>query len=154
MTDYKEKMVELLVEAYTGEIETTANYIANAVYLDGILSEEVREELLQDVEGDEIQHAIRLADRIAFLGGRPPYSKELNLTQSYMKPPEDTTDYVTVARGVVQAEKEGIELYKRIVKLAQENEDYVTAKLATELLEDEEEHLSEFEGYLVEAEKM
>lgn len=145
--------MEQLREAYTHELEAVINYLTNSVVLEGILSEEVSNELLQDAQTDEIQHAVRLGNRIAILGGRPPYATEMNFERTSLEPPEDRTDYLKVVKGVIEAEKEAVQLYRKIAKLAAENEDFVTENLVVEILGEEEEHLHEFEGYLEEAEK-
>ena len=67
-------------------------------------------------------------------------------------PPQSTTDVQSVIRGVIEAEQSAIEHYRDIIHHAESNDDPVTADLAIQILGDEEEHLSLFEGFLAEIE--
>ncbi|REJ73783.1 MAG: rubrerythrin [Planctomycetota bacterium] len=137
----------MLQTAYRMELETVTNYLANSVHLDGVEAEEVKRSLAGDVQ-EELGHATRLANRIKQLGGRIPGSLELNFDQESMRPPKDSTDVLSVVRGVVDAETSAIEHYRDVIKAAEEMSDAVTADLATQLLADEEEHRTQFEGFL------
>ncbi len=144
-------VISMLQKAYRMELETVINYLANSVYLDGVKAEEVKRSLASDVT-EELGHARRLAERIKQLKGRVPGSLELHFDQESLRPPEDTTDVLAVVRGVVDAEREAIAHYKSIIKET-ETEDPVTQDLAIQILADEEEHRTLFEGFLAELEK-
>ncbi len=146
-TTRKTSLVSMLQTAYRMELETVTNYLANSVHLDGVEAEEVKRSLAGDVQ-EELGHATRLANRIKQLGGRIPGSLELNFDQESMRPPKDSTDVLSVVRGVVDAETSAIEHYRDVIKAAEEMSDAVTADLATQLLADEEEHRTQFEGFL------
>lgn len=92
-------------------------------------------------------HAKRLAQRIKQLGGRPPGSLELKRTQKLLQPPEDPIDLRGVVTGVIDAEKNAIATYTKIIK-ACGGTDFVTQDLAIELQADEEKHLCLFAGFL------
>ena len=134
--------------AYAMELETVQNYIANSVHLDGVRSEVVKKELAADIPV-EVGHAQQLAHRIKTLGGRVPGSLELTRTQTLLQPPEDSTNVVSVIKGVIAAEKNAITQYKKIIGLC-EQRDFVTQELAIQLLGNEEEHYREFSGFLKE----
>src|SRR5205823_3061103 len=104
--------------------------------------------LATDIQ-EELGHAQQLGNRIKQLGGRVPGSMSLKMTQSELTPPTDTTDVVTVIRGVLKAEEDAISHYKAIIKLT-DGEDYVTQDLAITVLSQEEAHRQQFEGYLKE----
>jgi bacterioferritin len=146
----KEIIQELLV-AYWMELETVQNYIANSVNLDGVRAEEIKKSLEADVTA-ELSHAQRLARRVKTIGGFIPGSAQFNSRQSTLQPPVDTTDVVSVIKGVIDAEQAAIHQYKKIIKLC-DGTDYVSQDLCIELLGDEEEHLREFIGFLKEYEK-
>ena len=74
--------------------------------------------------------------RLKQLGGTVLGSMKLQMTQKMLQPPADTTDVVSVIRGVIQAEEEAIAHYNAIIKLCEGN-DYVTQDLAIKLLSDE-----------------
>ena len=81
-----------------------------------------------------------------------PGSLNLIREQSYLQPPADTTDVVSVIKGVIEAEESAIAQYKKIIKIC-DGEDYPTQDLAIEILADEEGHRREFIGFLKEYEK-
>jgi len=65
-----ERVVELLKTAYADEIETVMNYQTNAIVLDGVRAEEIKESLKQDVQ-EELGHAEQLGQRLKQLDARP-----------------------------------------------------------------------------------
>ncbi len=144
----KEKIIEGLKKSYWAEIETVINYIANSVNLDGVRAEEIKKALAVEVQ-DELTHAQTLAKRIKELGGKIPGSMEIKPSQKSLQPSADTTDVEYVIRGVIEAEKEAIEGYNKLIKDC-DGIDYVTQDLAVTLLADEESHRTIFEGYLKE----
>ena len=144
----KEEIIASLRKAYCMEVETVLNYLANSLVLDGVRADFIKQALTADIQG-ELQHATQIGNRIKQLGGAAPGSLKVELTQRYMQPPEDTTDVMYVIQGVLRAENEAIDHYKKLIKLT-EGEDYVTQDLAITILADEEGHRQQFEGYLKE----
>lgn len=141
-----------LEKAYWMEIETVQNYIANSVNLDGVRAEEIKRSLTADVT-EEISHAQTFARRIKELGGTVPGSMAFRPSQDSLQPPADSTDVVQVILGVIAAEEGAIEVYRDLIRAAEEERDYVTADLVTTILADEESHRREFVGFLKEYEK-
>jgi bacterioferritin len=144
----KEEVIASLRKAYCMEVETVQNYLANSLMLDGVRADFIKQALTADIQG-ELGHATQIGNRIKQLGGSVPGSLKVELTQRYLQPPEDTTDLVTVIQGVLRAENEVIDHYKKLIKLT-DGEDYVTQDLAITILSDEEDHRQHFEGYLKE----
>ena len=142
-----EEFIELLKTAYSMELETVMNYLANSVNLDGVRAEEIKKSLAADI-AEEIGHAQQLAQRIKQLGGLVPGSSSIALGNQ-QQPSDDTTDVVYVIRSVIEAEEAACAQYKRIIK-ATDGEDYVTQDLCIQLLAAEEEHLILFRGFLKE----
>lgn len=140
-------IVEMLQTAYSMELETVMNYLANGVNLDGVRAEEIKKSLIADIT-EEIGHAQQLAARIKQLGGLVPGSASVQLG-GQMQPSSDTTDVVFAIKSVIDAEESAIEHYKSIIK-ATDGEDYVTQDLCIRLLADEEGHLILFRGFLKE----
>lgn len=145
-----QQIVDELTVAYFMELETVMNYIANSVHLDGVRAEEIKKSLAADVT-TEISHAQQLAGRIKTIGGSLPGSLEFKPAQQTLQPPTDSTDLVTVIKGVIDAENGACEQYSKIIKLC-DGVDYVTQDLCITLLADEEQHRSEFRGFLMEYE--
>ena len=141
-----ERVLELLREAYSDEIETVLNYQTNAIVLDGVRAEEIKESLRQDIQ-EELTHAEQLGQRLKQLDARPPGSAEFVARQDSLQPPEDSTDVLSVIRGVLDAEADAIETYRELVAAAGAADDPVTEDLAVTILADEEAHRTEFRGF-------
>jgi bacterioferritin len=141
----REAIVELLTRAYWMEIETVMSYLANAAHLDGIRADEIAEALATDVD-EELGHARRFAERIKELYGTPPGSMDFTAEQSYLQPPSDPADVLTVIDGVIEAEAGAIDHYMRIIE-ACDGVDWATQDMVIEILRDEESHLRTFERY-------
>lgn len=144
-------VITSLIAAYNAEIETVANYIANATNLDGVRAKHIKNSLEADV-AEELSHAQMLAKRIKTIGGEVPGSQALKWTQSALQPPKKTTDVLTVIKGVIAAEEAAIEGYENVIRAAQAADDFATEDLAITLMADEQEHRREFIGYLREFE--
>lgn len=139
-------VVKLLQEAYCDEIETLMNYQANAIILDGVRTEEIKESLRADVQ-EELAHSKQLGKRLDELNARPPASMEFTPTQDMLQPPAESTSVLPVVEGVIEAEKEAIETYRKLIEAAEEANDPVTEDLAVQLLAEEEAHVTEFRGF-------
>lgn len=141
------EIIELLKTAYSMEIETVLNYLANSTNLDGVRAEEIKKSLAADV-AEELGHATQLGQRIKQIGGLVPGAVKVKLG-SQTPPTDNTTDVVGVIRSVIAAEEAACNHYKKIIK-ATEGDDYVTQDLCIQLLKAEEEHLVLFRGFLKE----
>lgn len=146
-----QQIVDELTVAYFMELETVMNYIANSVHLDGVRAEEIKKSLAADVTA-EVGHAQQLADRIKTIGGHLPGSLKFKPSQASLQPPADTTDLISVIKGVIEAEDAACAQYSKIIQLC-DGVDYVTQDLCIQLLGDEEQHRREFRGFLMEYEK-
>ena len=71
MAATQDQVIEMLTAAYSMEIETVLNYLANSVNLDGVRAEEIKKSLAADIT-EEIMHAQQLGQRIKQLGGLVP----------------------------------------------------------------------------------
>ena len=145
------QIIQELIKAYAAELETVQNYIAASVNLDGVRSDVIKKSLAADVT-TELMHAQQLAARVKTIGGTVPGSLNLLREQNYLQPPQDTTDVVSVIKGVITAEESAITQYNKIIKIC-DGQDYATQDLAIKILADEEEHRREFIGFLKEYEK-
>ena len=145
------KIIKELALAYAMELETAANYIAASVNLDGVRCEVIKKALEADIIV-EIGHAQTLAQRIKTIGGIVPGSLSLPRGQKSMQPTDDTTDIVTVIKGVIEAEEAACKQYNKIIKLC-DGVDYVTQDMAITILAGEEDHRREFMGFLKEYQK-
>ena len=144
-----DRVIELLQKAYLDEIETVMNYQTNAIVLDGVRAEEIKESLQQDIQ-EELTHAGQLGQRLKQLEARPPGSMEFVARQDSLQPPEDSTDVLSVINGVLDAEGDAIATYRELIDTAEEANDPVTEDLAVTILSDEEAHRTEFRGFQTE----
>lgn len=151
MSEGREDIIKELIRAYGMELETVQNYIAASVNLDGVRSDVIKKALAADI-ATELMHAQQLANRIKTIGGVVPGSMALERDQTFLQPPADTTDIVSVIKGVIAAEEGAIQQYNKIIKIC-DGRDYVTQDHAIEILSGEEEHRREFIGFLKEYEK-
>jgi bacterioferritin len=140
------EVTDLLKQAYLDEHETILNYMTNAIVLDGVSAEEIKDSLQTDIQ-EELGHAEQLGQRLKQLDERPPASGEFASRQHSLQPPEDTTDVLSVIDGVLDAEEDAISTYRDLVKAAEAADDPVTEDLAVTILADEEAHRTEFRGY-------
>src|SRR5438045_6319647 len=124
MAATKDQIVANLQKAYSMEVETVMNYLANSLDLEGVRAEFIKQALATDIQ-EELGHAQQIGNRIKQLGGTVPGSLHLKMTQKSLEPPADSTDVVHAIRGVLQAEEEAIAHYRSLAKLT-EGEDYVT----------------------------
>ena len=145
-----EKILRLLIAAYAMELETVQNYIAAAVNPDGVRSDVIKKAIAADVP-TELMHAQQLAARIKTIDGVVPGSLALAKNQKSLQPPKDSTDLVSVIRGVIEAEEAAIAHYNKLIK-ACDGVDYVTQDMVIGILGGEEDHRREFIGFLKEYE--
>ncbi|WP_137286750.1 ferritin-like domain-containing protein [Halorussus salinisoli] len=141
-----QEVTDLLKKAYGDEIETVMNYLTNSIVLEGVSAEEVRESLETDIQ-EELNHAEMLGQRLKQLDERPPASYDFEARQESLQPPEDSTDVLSVINGVLDAEEDAIETYRKLVSAARDADDPVTEDLAVTVLSDEEAHRTEFRGF-------
>lgn len=145
------EIIEELKVAYRMELETATNYVACSINPDGIRAEEIKKALLVDVT-EELNHAQQLGNRIKTLGGVCPGSLALKFNQTYLQPPADTTDIISVIKGVIEGENAAIAQYEKLIRLC-EGTDWVTQDLCITLLGDEQKHRRDFQGFLKEYSK-
>jgi len=141
-----DRVIELLRKGYSDEIETVINYQTNAIILDGVRAEEIKESLQEDIQ-EELEHSELLGQRLKQLGARPPSSMEFTARQESLQPPEDSTNVPAVIEGVLEAEEDAIATYRELIDEAEAASDPVTEDLAVTILTDEEAHRSKFQGF-------
>src|SRR5262249_21164139 len=107
MAASKNEVIAALQKAYSMEVETVVNYLANSLHLEGVRADFIKQALSTDIQ-EELGHAQQLGNRIKQLGGSVPGSTHLKMTQNSMQPPDDPTDVVGVIKGVLQAEEDAI----------------------------------------------
>jgi len=133
----REKIVELLNQDLSGEIEAILVYMRNATVALREACEAGHE--LEEIAFDEMRHAEWLSDLIVELGGRPTMThRELDFGG------DSPRDFV---RRVIELEKEAIAMYREHISAIDDQK--VREKLQ-HILREEEWHLEEFEELLEE----
>ena len=146
-----QEILDQLATAYAMELETVQNYIAASVNPDGVRSDVIKKALAADV-ATELLHAQQIAARIKTIGGVVPGSLALARNQNALQPPKDSTDLISVIRGVIAAEESAIAHCNKLIKTC-DGVDYVTQDMVIGILAGEEDHRREFIGFLKEYEK-
>ncbi len=132
------ELMDLMNEAIAREIQVSIQYMWQHVLWKGVKAFAVREEF-EKIAIEEMKHAEAIAERLAFLGGRPTTKPAPIFVGETLR---------EMLKQDIKDEQEAIELYRKIIKKAQEEEDFTTARLFRKILEDEEEHLDTFQGLL------
>jgi bacterioferritin len=125
----KEAYLENLNGDLKREYSACIQYVEHAAKVDGVYWT-TREELNKHAE-EELAHAMKLSDRIVYLGGTPVMSVGERKTS------EDPKEMI---QQDIKGEQEAITRYKQRIQEALELKDEGTAMILRDILEDEEEH--------------
>ncbi len=128
------ELLELLNEAIAREMQVAIQYMWQHVTVKGKKGAAVKDEL-KKIAITEMVHAEDIAERLTYLGGTPttkpsPINVGNNLDEMIKQDIKD--------------EKGAIELYSKIIEIAQKENDHTTAQLFKKILADEEKHLDFF----------
>ncbi len=129
-----DELLELLNKAIAREIGVSIQYMWQHVMAMGMKSPEIKD-IFEDIAIVEMKHAEKIAERLFYLGGTPTTKPTpINVGASL----EEMIEFD------LQAEDEAIELYTKIIKVADSIEDSTTRLLFEEILTEEEEHKHTF----------
>ena len=134
------ELLDLLNQAIAREMQVAIQYMWQYVLWKGPKAFAIKEEL-EKIAITEMKHAEEIAERLAYLGGTPT-------TQ-----PAPIFVGKTFEEMVRQDVKDGgaaIELYRRIIEVAEKERDITTVELFKGILKDEEEHHDFFKSLLEE----
>lgn len=159
--DTKELLGKKLTTALAEEINAWYAYFITYNYLRGTTQRDSVAKMFEFTAQDELEHHARMIlNRLNELGLAPLSLTTLSdinnvANHKYIIPTfiksGDTDDYyvlvTTALRQNIEAEKGAIDTYKDLERFTRDI-DPVTNKLAKELLEDEEHHLSELSDFL------
>ncbi len=134
------KLNEMLNKAIARELQVSIQYMWQHVQwkgTKGYLSRDV----LKKISIEEMKHAEAIAERLFYLGDTPTTKPD---------PIYVGKDFKEMMEQDKKDEENAIKMYKEIIKLAQEEEDWTTETLFKKILAEEEEHLDTFQGLLEE----
>ena len=133
-----DELLELMNRAIAREMQVSIQYMWQHIQWVGVKGFTVRDEL-KLIAINEMTHAEMIADRLNYLGGVPVTKPdEINVGETLKEMIQNNS----------KAEEGAIILYKKIINKCRDEDDVVTRKLFEQILEDEENHLDMFEGWL------
>ncbi|MGB9606905.1 MAG: ferritin-like domain-containing protein [bacterium] len=132
------ELMEMLNQAIARELQVSIQYMWQHILWKGVQGFAVKDELKR-IAITEMKHAEAIAERLAYLGGKPTTQPSLITVGDKLE---------EMLEQDKMAEEWAIELYKRIIDKAQEERDYTTARLFRSILQEEEEHHDIFTSLL------
>ncbi len=121
---------EMLNKAIARELQVSIQYMWQHVQVKGVKGVAVQEEFKKTAIV-EMKHAEKIAERLWYLEGVPTTKPEPIEVGGSLK------DFLELD---TKAEVEAIEMYQKIIQLADKEKDVTTSFMFKEILEDEEEH--------------
>jgi bacterioferritin len=129
-TKVSSELKDMLNKAIAREIQVSIQYMWQHVEVRGVKGVAVQGKF-QEVAIAEMKHAEKIAERLWYLGGTP------TTKPTPIEVGKSLKEFLELD---AKAEVEAIEMYKKIIDLAQKEGDVATAHIFREILEDEEEH--------------
>jgi bacterioferritin len=125
-----DKLKDLLNKAIAREIQVSIQYMWQHIQVVGVKGVAVQDKFQQTAIA-EMKHAEKIAERLWYLGGTPTTKPAPIEVGKSMK------EFLELD---AKAEVEAIEMYRKIIELANKEKDVTTAFIFKEILEDEESH--------------
>jgi bacterioferritin len=125
-----DKLKDLLNKAIAREIQVSIQYMWQHIQVVGVKGVAVQDKFQQTAIA-EMKHAEKIAERLWYLGGTPTTKPAPIEVGKSMK------EFLELD---AKAEVEAIEMYRKIIELADKEKDVTTAFIFKEILEDEESH--------------
>ncbi len=138
MVNVSKELKELLNAAVAREIQVSIQYMWQHVLWRGVEGFAVKDEF-KKIAIEEMKHAEEIAERLAYLGGKPTTKPAPIFVGDTLK---------EMVENDIKAEEEAMEVYRKIIKKANEEGDITTARLFRKILEEEEEHHDFFTSLL------
>ncbi len=134
------ELLEMLDEAVARELQVSIQYMWQHIMWKGVKGLIVKD-MLKKIAIEEMKHAEIIAERLSYFGVTPT-------TQPAPIVVGDT--FEEMMKQDIKDEEYAIDLYRRIIRKAQDEDDYGTVHMFKNILIDEEEHLDFFRGVLEE----
>jgi len=125
-----DKLKDMLNQAIAREIQVSIQYMWQHVQVMGVKAVAVQDKF-KGTAVAEMKHAEKIAERLWYLGGTP------TTKPSPIEVGKSLKEFLELD---TQAEVEAIEMYKKIIEMANKEGDVTTSFIFKEILEDEEEH--------------
>lgn len=134
-----EKVIEVLNKARADELAAILQYMGHHYEAGGVESPAIIE-LFKKSAIDEMKHAEKLAERIAYLGGEPVQKASPTIKRG--------GDLKKMVQDDLDTEYIAIKNYKEWIKVCESADDPVTRRMLEEILADEEGHADNWETIL------
>jgi len=132
------KFIEALNEALTEELASIIQYLWDHILARGMESPAIAD-MFKALSMVEMKHAYSIAERIDLLGGVPTTS---------VGPIKIGGDLRKMVDDNLKLEYDAIEMYKKLVKMAEAEDDPVSRRLMEDILGETEEHANQLESVL------
>jgi len=132
------KFIEALNEALTEELASIIQYLWDHILARGMESPAIAD-MFKGLSMIEMKHAYSIAERIDLLGGVPTTS---------VGPIKIGGDLRKMVDDNLKLEYDAIEMYKKLVKMAEAEDDPVSRRLMEDILGETEEHANQLEAVL------
>ncbi|MDT7943511.1 MAG: ferritin-like domain-containing protein [Dehalococcoidia bacterium] len=133
-----QEFIDMLNEALAEEMASIFQYMWDHILARGMESLAIAEKF-KELAMTEMRHAYMLAERIDLLGGVPT---------TQVAPIKIGGDLRQMVEDNLQLEYEAIDMYRRLIKQAEKEEDPASRRLLEEILKDTEEHARDLEALL------
>jgi len=131
---WQHPLLDLLNDAIARELQVSIQYMWQHVLWTGVDGFAVKDEL-KAIAIAEMKHAEAIAERLVYLGGKP------TIQPTTIKVGETLKEMI---QQDIKDEEGAITLYKKILQIARQQDDYVTRRLFRQILADEEGHHDTF----------
>ena len=132
------RFIEALNEALTEELASIIQYLWDHILARGMESPAIAD-MFKALSMVEMKHAYSIAERIDLLGGVPTTA---------VGPIKIGGDLRKMVDDNLKLEYDAIEMYKKLVKLAEAEDDPVSRRLMEDILGETEEHANQLEAVL------
>ena len=132
------KFIEALNEALTEELASIIQYLLDHILARGLESPGIAA-TFKELSMVEMKHAYTLAERIDLLGGVPTTA---------VGPIKIGGDLRKMVDDNLKLEYDAIEMYRKLVKMAEAEDDPVSRRLLEDILGETEEHANSLETLL------
>jgi bacterioferritin len=126
----RERMVQLLNEDLAGEYQAIIAYTVYSQVLKGAQYTDIAREL-EAHAGEELAHAIKIANQIDYLGGMPGVTP---------KPVKTSSDPVAMLRADLENERETVARYRVRIRQAEALGEFALSETLRSIIVQEQEH--------------
>ncbi len=126
----RERLIELLNEDLAGEYQAIIAYTVYSQVLKGAAYTDIAQEL-EVHAGEELQHAIKIAKQIDYLGGMPGVLP---------KPVKTSSDPVEMLRADLENERATVERYRARIRQAEALGEFALSEILRGIIMQEQEH--------------